>query len=284
MSEVFQPLTQAQREEWQARYLTFLQHRDGTPNFAGRSFDVREKFFEDIDTRPIRWEGKALVDAEVFTRNHLRYQPEKGLDEATLWALTVSKVNRSERFGIEYNLDRRKPTANDAKDPYLYAGIEEMYHTRILRDVIGLLGLDMQMQPPPLFTRWIIKAMSLFPKSMANILVLNGEIGGVVIFKKLLEKGRELLSSQPKVWARAKELFEQILIDEIGHVYFLRSTLDASRLALAKRLLPSMVSRMLDDLPEASLLFGKEKLVKEISEASIDDIAKEFAPSLRMVH
>ena len=281
MTQLFQALSSNEKTAWQARYLSFLQERDGTPNLAERSFDVREVFFSDIDQRPIRWQGKPLIEKEVFQKNLRKQQPEPGLDEAMLWALTVAKVNRRERFGIEYSLDRRKPATGDLTDPYLYAGIEEMYHTRILRDVVELFGLEMEMTPPPFMTRYIIQAMSVLPKSMANILVLNGEIGGVVIFHKLLQKGQELLSSQPQVWERAKTLFTQVLTDEIGHVYFVQSTLDASRLALAKRLLPVMVGKILDDLPEACQLFGKEKLVQEISNFSMEALAEEFAPTLR---
>jgi hypothetical protein len=139
----------------------------------------------------------------------------------------------------------------------------------------------MEMAPPPFMTRYIIQAMSWLPKSLANILVLNAEIGGVVVFHKLLQKGEELLSSQPQVWERAKALFTQILTDEIGHVYFIRSTLDTPRLALAKLLLPLMISKMMDEMPEACLLFGKENLVRDIcNTTSIDDLAKEFSPKL----
>ena len=281
MSQLFQALSNNEKTAWQARYLSFLQERDGIPNLAERSFDVREGFFSDIDQRPIRWQGKPLINKEVFQKNLVQQQPEAGLDTAMLWALTVAKVNRSERFGIEYSLDRRKPAVGDLTDPYLYAGIEEMYHTRILRDVVELFGLEMQMTPPPFMTRYLIQAMSVLPKSLANILVLNAEIGGVVVFHKLLQTGEALLSSQPQVWERAKALFTQILTDEIGHVYFVQSTLDASRLALAKRLLPTMMSKMMEDLPEACQLFGKENLVKEISTFEIEALAEEFAPRLR---
>jgi hypothetical protein len=281
MSQVFQALSSDEKQRWQSTYLSFLQKRDGTPNLQERSFDVRETFFADIDQRPIRWQGEPFVNKEIFQRNLRKQNPDAGLDIATLWALTVAKVNRSERFGIEYSLARKKPSATDASDPYVYASIEEMYHTRILRDVVELFGLEMEMTAPPFLTRYLIQAMSAFPKSMANILVLNGEIGGVVIFHKLMQKGEELLSSQPQVWSRAKELFTQILTDEIGHVYFLRSTLDATRLQIARALLPTMVGIMLDDMPEACLLFGKENLVREIVNASIEDLAEQFAPALR---
>jgi hypothetical protein len=96
-----------------------------------------------------------------------------------------------------------------------------------------------------------------------------------------LQKGEALLASQPQVWERAKALFTQILTDEIGHVYFIRSTLDAARLALAKKLLPTMTSKMMADLPEACQLFGKEALVEEIINFSIEELAEEFAPELR---
>src|SRR3712207_6741235 len=105
MSELFTALSPSERVAFRARYLEHLKRRDGTPDQARHTFDIREEFFREIEARPVRWQGQPIVDPEVFRRNHLGPKLEEGLDEATLWALAVAKVNRAERFGVEYGFE-----------------------------------------------------------------------------------------------------------------------------------------------------------------------------------
>jgi hypothetical protein len=275
MSEIFTPLPQSERGAFRARYLEHLKRRDGTPDQARHTFDIREEFFQDLEANPVRWQGRPIVDPEVFRRN-LDGKLEEGLDEATLWALAVAKVNRAERFGVEYGFALHGSRADGAEDPYTYTEIEETYHTRILRDAVETLGLRMEMQPPPTPTRLVIQGMVRLPRGISNVLVLAGEIGGVVIFQKLLEKARELFSAQPEVLGRIEALFEQILVDELGHVYFLRSTLDPPRLWAAKRSLPLVLANFLRDSPEVVRLFGREALLREMRRADIPGILARY--------
>jgi hypothetical protein len=280
MQTLFHALPRTAQSDFRSRYLAFLKERDGAPIQTRYSFLGREKFFQQLEASPLRWAGAPLVDAEVFARNLNRRVPEEGLDQATLWALAVAKVNRSERFGVERALARRGFSKDSAEDPYTYTEIEEFYHTRILRDVVESLGLHMEMQPPPPLTKLTIQGMVYLPKPIANVFVLAGEIGGVFSFARLMEMGRALLAPQPAVQKRVIELFEQILTDEIGHVLFLRSTLGPLRLKLVQRVLPLVMHQFLEDLPEMAQLFGKSALLAEATSENFHSIAKRYAPVL----
>lgn len=271
MSEIFHALSPRSRRAFQERYLAHLKRRDGTPDQRRHTFDVRERFFTELEARPVRWQGSPPVDPRTFTRN-LSDRLEPGLDDATLWALCVAKVNRSERYGVEYAFARHGYQADGEEDPYTYIEIEETYHTRILRDAVETLGLTMEMRPPNLVTRVLIKGMVHLPRALSNVLVLSAEIAGVTTFQLLLEEARALFSAQSAPLARIEELLRQLLVDELGHVYFLRSTLDQARLSMARGLLPVVARSFLSDLPEMCRLFGRERLLREMLRADMSGV------------
>ncbi|MEY3210493.1 MAG: hypothetical protein RIT28_974 [Pseudomonadota bacterium] len=280
MRDAFTPMPPEQQARFQSAYLSYLRARDGVPDLAARRFDVRERFFAEIDAAPVRWQGKLPIDPEVFHKNHLADAPAPGLDPATLWALATAKTNRSERFGVELSIEN--PRRHDARleDPHTFIQIEEFYHTRILKDALATLGLDVEVSEPPARTKLLVKLMVYLPEGLSDIAVLCGEIVGVVIFSLLLEKARALFSAQPEALARVEALFAQILVDEVGHVHYLRSRVSPTQLTLARWMLPIVVGSVLSDIPELGLLFGPDELLRRAREADVDAAASAYADRL----
>jgi hypothetical protein len=282
MSHAFEPMNPAQQEQFRVAYLAHLHARDGAPDLNAKRFDIREKFFAQVDAAPIAWAGPPPVDQAVFDRNHARRSPERGLDEVTLWALATAKANRGERYGVEYAADHGGLEGDAASDPMAFIGIEEFYHTRILRDVLGLIGLRVEVGLPSLAARVLVRLMVRLPKDVGHVFSLCGEIVGVALFSLLLEKARGLFAAQPQVVARMETLFAQIMVDEVGHVHFARSTLSARQLAWAKRLLPLVARGVFDDNPELVELFGREELMRRVLEADVDSAAASYADRFRL--
>jgi hypothetical protein len=276
MSQVFEPMPPSEQARFRAAYLAYLRERDGVPDMETQRFDLRERFFADLDAAPNCWDGLPPVDQAVFDRNHARRKPEPNLDEVMLWALATAKTNRSERYGVEYALAYNNRASNAANDPHAYIQIEEFYHTRILRDALATIGLRMDMGRPGLSARTMIRAMVRLPEKVANVIVLCGEICGVAVFSLLLEKARELFANQPEVLARHEALFGQIMVDEVGHVHFVRSTLSPQRLAWARRILPIVAMGLLDESPELLRLFGREEIMRRIVAADVDAAAAPY--------
>lgn len=283
MSTALKPMSAAQQAAFRSHYLEHLRARDGMPNLEQRSFDVRECFFAGIDARPVSWVGDLPVDPATFARNHTRAHPEPGLDEATLWALATAKTNRAEAFGVDMKINHVGADGGDVDDPYTYIQVEETYHTRILADVLRTIGLHMEVSEPSPRTQWLIRGMVYLPERMANVAILCGEIFGVAVFSLLLDKARELFAAQPEVLERMEALFAQILVDEVGHVHFVRSTLSPAGLALAKRLLPLVARTTLVDIPELAMLFGRETILERVCRADVDGAAAPYADRL-VVH
>jgi hypothetical protein len=228
----------------------------------------------------VLWVGAPPVDQGVFDRNHERPTPERGLDEATLWAVATAKTNRAERFGVEYSLAHDPHATGADSDPHAYIQVEEFYHTRILKDALRTIGLRMDVLPPALSVRTLVRSMVHLPPQYGNVLVLCGEVFGVAIFALLLERARVLFASQPAALARIEKLFGQILVDEVGHVQYLRSTLSPARLRWAKRLLPLVAWGALRDIPELIVLFGRDALMQRVIAADVDAAAQGYADRL----
>ena len=281
MSTAFEPMTRAEQAAFRKAYLAYLRDRDGIPDMQTQRFDVRERFFAELDAAPNCWVGTPPVNQAVFDRNHASRAPDPHLDAVTLWALATAKTNRAERYGVEYAIAHNAPAAHAASDPHAYIQIEEFYHTRILRDALATIGLRMEMGQPALTTRAMILAMVRLPEKYANVVVLCGEICGVAVFSLLLEKARELFAHQPKVLARHEKLFGQIMVDEVGHVHFVRSQLGPQRLAWAKRILPLVAWGLLAESPELVQLFGRDVLMRRIKEADVDAAAASYPDRFR---
>jgi len=281
MPSALDPMSPAERARFVDTYLAYLRARDGVPDLANRSFDLRDRLFAAIDAATVPWDGPPPVSQAVFDRNHAAVHPEPGLDEATLWALATAKTNRAERFGVELSIAHdRKTRDQQLRDPHTWIQIEEVYHTRILRDVLLAVGLTMEVSEPKSSTRLLIRAMVHLPTTLSDVLILCGEIVGVTIFALLLERARALFAGQPAL-ERVEALFGQILVDEVGHVQFLRARCGPARLALAQRLIPIIAGNVVDDIPELGLLFGREAIIARARAARVDDDAAPYPDRLR---
>ncbi len=280
-SRVFDAFTHAERAAFDAHYLNHLRARDGLPELETRTFTLREALFRDLADHPIRRTGRPVVDPLVFALNHLRCVPEGGLDEPTLWALCMAKVNRGERHGVDYKLARKGYSPGGADNPFVYIEIEETYHTRMLLDALRVIGVDVELVPPRGLTRWVVELFGVAPRALTDVVALDAELCGVVLFRLLLEKARSLFDDQPGPLARIDLLLRQILVDEVGHIHFLRSRLGPCRLALARALLPLITRALLDDVPELGLLYGRDRILAEVTAADVDFAVEGFAERLR---
>jgi hypothetical protein len=280
MADVFSPMDADQRARFLEAYRSFLHARDGKADFAGRRLDTREQVFGALEREPVRWQGRPPVDQAVFDRNHARRRPQAGLDQATLWALATAKANRGERYGVDYAFEHgRRATGARGAAAELHERVmlEELYHTRILQGALASLGLSMEVGQPGLSTRALVRTMVRLPEAISSVVVLCGEIVGVAVFSLLLEKASQLFAVQPPVLVRLEALFGQILVDEVGHVHFVRSRVGPAGLALARRLLPLVASGVLDDLPELEQLFGRARVLSTIRAAQVDAAAAAYA-------
>src|SRR5262249_27173110 len=198
----------------EAGYLDHLRASDGTADLTRRTLPRREALLHELArTAP---ESARTIDAETFRKNLMRHEPDPGLDDLTLWLLATAKANQAERFAVSlaelYGLV-------DVDDPVrVHTAVQEVYHTRLLADVVSLFGMTVRPQLPSRTTRAFVQVLLALPERIALPLTGAAEMAGCVLFRALRDRGVALLADEPAVAARVSLLYDQILADEIGHV------------------------------------------------------------------
>jgi hypothetical protein len=134
----------------------------------------------------------------------------------------------------------------------------------------------MDVLAPGFTARTMVRSMVRLPDAYANVVVLCGEIFGVAVFSLLLEKARTLFVRQPRALARIEALFGQILVDEVGHVQYVRSTLGPTQLSWAQRIAPLVGWGALREMPELVLLFGREEILRRVAAADVESAASSY--------
>ena len=252
------PHEPGERRLWRAKYLHHLRERDGSVNFDARVLTRREAFFDQIKQEPVSWHAE--LDRDSFFR-YLNRKPDGYLDPKVVWLLGASKVNRSEKFGIELSL--KLGEGREAPSEFLnHIALQEFYHTRILLECCRSVGLDVEILPPAPMMRAMTNLMARLPERPRLPLTLTSEIVGCVFFALLLEN-IACFDEGPEVRERLRALMRDILIDEIGHVAYCRSGLSNPEIAFARALLPLMQRTLLNDMPEYVQIAGSVEAFSE---------------------
>jgi hypothetical protein len=72
--------------------------------------------------------------------------------------------------------------------------------------------------------------MSVLPEPLSFMLLAAGELMGTVAFLELAARAERLMKDHPTVLARVRDLLDEILIDEVGHVTYLLGSMGGLRL------------------------------------------------------
>ncbi len=262
MKNVFKALPQAERDKVRRVYTEYLKKRNGTPDFIAHTSSKRDEFFAQLDAQPTLVSAKGRLNQELFIRNQRAGTPEPGLDRRTLWAVCAANANLTEDYGVKYGFEV-KPL-HDPDYPYSWVQIEENYHTRLLADCVRTLGGKMDLIPPKFGTRMLLNVLVKVPFYWSNVLILCAEAIGLVVFKGLQVQARELFADEPEAARRIDALFDQIIVDEIGHVRWVHSQMGQFRLSLTKLIIPWIARAFLRDLPDVCELLGKEWILDEV--------------------
>jgi hypothetical protein len=240
-------------------YLDFLVARDGTPDFLRRTLSRREAFFDRLARDPVR--SRIRIDRETYLRNLARRRPERGLDDRMLWLLATAKANQAERFGV--GLAELYGRVTGESDPVqVHVQLQEVYHTRILADVVGIFGLPVHARPPALVARIIVKLLVTMPEEWGLPLAGCAEMAGCILFRMLRARGVALFADEPAVARRIRVLYDEILADEIGHVGYIAARLGPAGRGLMRGLYRVLAVRLAGQLPELVALCGRAELAR----------------------
>ena len=235
---LFTPLPPAERRALGDAYLRFVRERDGEPDVARRTLSRREAWFDDLTARPIpTWDGER-IDSRAFAQWHLGERRLGDAPPLVIWLVAIARANEGEGWGVDYLLERGGLQGLGRAGrlrPRDFADLEETYHTRIFREIVRMFGLDFRLREPPRSIQQSVKLMAHLPESLSFLLLAAGELMGTVAFLELAERGARLLKDHPAVLARVRELLDEILVDEVGHVTYLLGSMGGARLALVRQ-------------------------------------------------
>jgi hypothetical protein len=236
---LFTPLPAARRRQLGDDFLAFVAGRDGEPDLARRTLSRREQWFDETTRRsPPSWRGER-VDPEAFGAWHRGERPLREASPLVIWLVLVARANEGEAWGVDYLLDRggfQGLGRGGTLRPRDFADLEETYHTRILRSIVQLFGVDFSLRLPPAPVQQSVKFMAYAPERLSFTLLGAGELMGTVAFLDLARRGERLLADHPELATRVRDLFDEILIDEIGHVTYLLGTMTGWQLSLVQRI------------------------------------------------
>lgn len=269
---LFKPLPMPVRDGAAQNYLQYLKTREGQLDLTSRTLSRREPFFVRMASQPVR--TTVPIDQATFHRNHAADQPETGLSREMLWLLAVAKANRTECYGMEAHIAINGILDGDKADTQAYVDMQEVYHTRILLDVLRCFDLEIQIGRPALAARLSVQAMVRLPQRAALPLILCSEFIATVVFRLLLDSGRELFGHLPDLWARASTLLQQIMIDEVGHISYCHARLGPLGLSAARALLPAVGASLLSDQKEFALLVGRERFAQAMATFNLEAITE----------
>lgn len=243
-----------------AGYRAFLLRTEGAADPVRYRLERREEAFVALDASRPR--ARYEVDRAVFLRNLRAPRPESGLDRRMLWLLATAKLNQSERFGVGlgevYGKDHDK---FESEPERLYVQLQEHYHSRILADVIAMFGLPYPTVPPRLAMRATIRLFVALPHEWTLPLVAASEVVGCVLFRTMRDEGVRLFADDPPVAARIARLYDDILVDEVGHVGFIAAKLSPRWRAVTRFLAREIAWRsIVGTAPEIVTLVGDAEL------------------------
>jgi hypothetical protein len=234
---LFTPLPPAERRALGERYLAFVRERDGEPDLAHRTLARREAWFAALrkEAAPA-WTGER-IDPAAFRQWHVGERALREASPLVVWLVAIARANEGEEWGVDYLLDRggfQGLGKHGRLEPRDFADLEETYHTRIFKEIVALFGLDFELRPPPRPIQQSVKLMAYLPEALSFTLLAAGELMGTVAFLELAERAERLLRDEPAVLARIRDLLDEILIDEVGHVTYLLGSMGAARLSVVR--------------------------------------------------
>jgi hypothetical protein len=267
-NRTFQASSATTNERVRRAFEAWERARNGTYDLDRRTLSQREEDLAAITSLP----GVAgVVDPADIER--LQRAPPVDLADlprTTLWLLSVASATCGEQFGLDQIADR-KIRKDDA---FIYSELEEHYHTRYLEAVVQCFGCTIVPRKPPVLTRLVALAMTRAPRFIGDLALYVAEIFGICSFLMLQQEANALFADRPKTLQAVRRLFDRIIVDEVGHIVFLRTRLDARRLWVASRLMPLVARHLLGDVPAAAALFGRERCLEAVRDFNIDELAR----------
>jgi len=277
---IFTPATRHERLANFGAYWAYCLRHDGEIIEDQKDLTTKRQILARFQAHPIR-ACRPLPDPSGFYRNHVRMQDDpRTLDRKTLLLTFLYKFTRHEFVGISAAWDANSATTESTSTIARigrYHLCEEFSHMRLFHEMFRTFHLD-KVEWTPL-GKWMGRMYRLFPHFPEAFLAppaFVSELMGLTVYQHIDGVLDEILADEPEARARVRELLKEIMTDELAHVGQRRNFLGVLGLRAARLALEPMYRAFFRDIPETTLLFDLNQMVRDGKAFDYTTIAPEM--------
>ena len=264
---IFTPASRQERTANLEAYWAYCVDHDGEVLQHDRDLAKKRDILAHFKAHPVR-SRRPLADPTRFYRNYVvMHDDPRTLDRTTLLLTFLYKFARHEYVGICAAWDQRKPiTESTPLIPRigLYHLCEEFSHMRLFQEIFETFHLD-RVEWVPL-GKWMSRLYRVFPMLPDTVLdppAFVSELMGLTVYVHIDGVLDEILVDEPEACQRVRTLLREVMTDEVAHVGHRRNFLGPLGLRAAQLMVAPMYRAFFRDLPEATLLFDVEQMVRD---------------------
>jgi hypothetical protein len=220
-----------------------------------------------FQARPVR-SRQPLTDPARFYRNHVIMQDDpRTLDRETLLLTFLYKFARHEYVGISAawdTMERMTESSSMIEKISTYHLCEEFSHMRLFQEIFRTFHLD-QVEWVPL-GKWMSRMYRVFPllpEAMLAPPAFVSELMGLTVYQHLDGVLDDILADEPEARGRVRALLREVTTDELAHVGQRRNFLGPLGLRAAHLVVESMYRAFFRDIPETTLLFDVDRMMRD---------------------
>ena len=264
---VFAPATRQERKENFDNYWEFTQQHGGKLLEDEKDLTKKRDRLKHFQDNPVKLR-KPLADPDAFYRNYITLQDDpNSLDRMTLMLTGIYKFARHEWVGIMGAWDAVPTMANShaVEDKISRVHLaEEFCHVRLFDEMLRTCGLDkVEWVPLGPIKEKIYEQFPKLPGFLMDTPAFVTELMGVTFFCHLNRLFDEMLTDEPEVRDRLKELLDEITIDEVAHVGQRRNFIGPIGMKISKMLVKPFYTLFFKDIPEVGQLFDVGQMIKD---------------------
>lgn len=264
---IFSPATKQERKENFDTYWGFSQQHGGELLEDEQDLAKKRDRLKHFQDNPVKLR-QPLADPEAFYRNYVDMQDDpKSLDRMTLMLTGIYKFARHEWVGINGAWDAVPDMAHShtVEDKISRVHLaEEFCHVRLFDEMLKTCDLDkVEWVPLGPIKEKIYEQFPRLPGFLMDTPAFVTELMGVTFYCHLYRLFDEVLTDEPEVRSRLKELLAEITIDEVAHVGQRRNFIGPIGMKVSKWLVKPFYTLFFNDIPEVGQLFNVEQMIKD---------------------
>ena len=275
--------TSASRRERIANFETYWNYcldHDGEILQHQRDLVKKRQTLAMFQAHPVR-SRQPLTDPARFYRNHVVMRDDpRTLDRKTLLLTFLFKFARHEYVGISAAWDRTKPIVESTSVISrigLYHLCEEFSHMRLFQEIFHTFHLDdVEWVPMGKWMNRMYRLFPMFPEAVLAPPAFVSELMGLTVYAHIDGLLDDVFADEPEACDRVRMLLREVMTDELAHVGQRRNFLGPIGVRAAQLMVGPMYRAFFRDIPESSLLFDVDQMVRDGKTFDYNTIASEM--------